>query len=308
MNTKKSILQLELLKELLDGEKVCLKNFAIKNSISLRTVQRYIEDIEEIFGSNLIKEDELYSFITTSLFEKNILSFDKQELEIFVDLYSLLDFDFSSKLDLNSQKFIKKLEKNYSSTYLIKQNPFENFLQKKELLFQIKDAIKNRRYTKIEYTSDKKYIFDQAKILKIVFAKGNFYIAALTPDEINSGFKFLRLSFVDKIDLYATTFKKEYEAEDFLKKFQMALFSNYKKEPFEVVLKIDESVKRFFINKKFLSSQTILENKDDLIVSFKVTNNMEILPLVKKWLPNIKIVSPKEIKEQFEKEIREYLK
>ena len=78
MNTKKSILQLELLKELLDGEKVCLKNFAIKNSISLRTVQRYIEDIEEIFGSNLIKEDELYSFITTSLFEKNILSFDKQ--------------------------------------------------------------------------------------------------------------------------------------------------------------------------------------------------------------------------------------
>lgn len=119
MNTKKSILQLELLKELLDGEKVYLKNFAIKNSISLRTVQRYIEDIEEIFGSNLIKEGELYSFITTSLFEKNILSFDKQELEIFVDLYSLLDFDFSSKLDLNSQKFIKKLEKNYSSTYLL---------------------------------------------------------------------------------------------------------------------------------------------------------------------------------------------
>src|SRR5690606_17909290 len=113
--------------------------------------------------------------------------------------------------------------------------------------------------------------------------------------------------FVDKIDLYATTFKKEYEAEDFLKKFQ-TLFSNYKKEPFEVVLKIDESVKRFFINKKFLSSQTILENKDDLIVSFKVTNSMEILPLVKKWLPNIKIVSPKEIKEQFEEELREYLK
>ena len=152
MNIKKSILQLELLKELLDGEKVCLKNFAIKNSISLRTVQRYIEDIEEIFGSNLIKEDELYSFITTSLFEKNILSFDKQELEIFVDLYSLLDFDFSSKLDLNSQKFIKKLEKNYSQIYMIKQNPFENFLQKKELIFQIKNAIKNEKVRIIMYS------------------------------------------------------------------------------------------------------------------------------------------------------------
>lgn len=307
MNTKKSILQLELLKELLDGEKVCLKNFAIKNSISLRTVQRYIEDIEEIFGSNLIKEGELYSFITTSLFEKNILSFDKQELEIFVDLYSLLDFDFSSKLDLNSQKFIKKLEKNYSQIYMIKQNPFENFLQKKELLFQIKDAIKNRRYTKIEYISDKKYIFDQVKILKIVFAKGNFYIAVLTPDEINSGFKFLRLSFVDNIILYPNSFKKDYEVEHFLKNFQ-TLFSNYKEKSYEVVLKVDKYVKRFFLQKNFLSSQKILENKDDLIVSFKVTNSMEILPLVKKWLPNIKIVSPKEIKEQFEEELREYLK
>jgi len=307
LQTKKSILQLQLLKELLEGKKVCLKTFSSKFDISLRSAQRYMQDLIEVFGDNILKDSELYSFVSHSILDKNILNFNKKELENFVDLYSLLDFDFSTKLDDKNRTILKKMEKKYSSTYLIKQNPFENFLQKKELLFQIKDAIKNRRYAKIEYTSDKKYIFDQAKILKIVFAEGNFYIAALTPDDINSGFKFLRLSFVDKIDLYATTFKKEYEAEDFLKKFQ-TLFSNYKKEPFEVVLKIDESVKRFFINKKFLSSQTILENKDDLIVSFKVTNSMEILPLVKKWLPNIKIVSPKEIKEQFEEELREYLK
>lgn len=307
MQTKKSTLQLQLLKELLEGKKVCLKTFSSKFDISLRTAQRYIEDLAEIFGDNLIKDSELYSFISNSILETNILDFNKKELENFVDLYSLLEFDFSKHLDEKNRTIFQKMEKKYSQTYMIKQNPFEKFSQKKELLFDIKDAIKNRRYTKIEYISDKKYIFEDVKILKIVFAEGNFYLAVLTPDEINSGFKFLRLNFVDKIDLYPNSFKRDYEAEDFLKKFQ-TLFSNYKKEPFEVVLKIDESVKRFFINKKFLSSQIILENKDDLIVSFKVTNSMEILPLVKKWLPNIKIVSPKEIKEQFEEELREYLK
>ncbi|TLS70989.1 WYL domain-containing protein [Aliarcobacter thereius] len=306
MQTKKSILQLQLLKELLEGKKISLKVFSSKYDLSIRTAQRYIEDIIEIFEENLIKDSELYSFISNSILETNILDFNKKELENFVDLYSLLEFDFSKHIDEKNRTILQKMEKKYSQVYMIKQNPFEQFTQKKDLLFDIKDAIKNRRYTKIEYTSDKKYIYEQAKILKIVFAEGNFYLAILTNEEINNGFKFLRLSFLDKIILYPNSFKKDYEAEDFLKNFQ-TLFSNYKKEPFEVVLKVDNKIKRFFINKKFLSSQKIVENKEDLILSFKVTNSMEILPLVKKWLPNIKIISPKNLKDQLEDELREYL-
>ncbi|OCL95824.1 WYL domain-containing protein [Aliarcobacter thereius] len=306
MQTKKSILQLQLLKELLEGKKISLKVFSSKYDLSIRTAQRYIEDIIEIFEENLIKDSEYYSFISNSILETNILNFNKKELENFVDLYSLLDFDFSRNLDEKDKTILQKMEKKYSQVYMIKQNPFEQFTQKKDLLFDIKDAIKNRRYTKIEYTSDKKYIYEQAKILKIVFAEGNFYLAILTNEDINNGFKFLRLSFLDKIILYPNSFKKDYEAEDFLKNFQ-TLFSNYKKEPFEVVLKVDNKIKRFFINKKFLSSQKIVENKEDLILSFKVTNSMEILPLVKKWLPNIKIISPKNLKDQLENELREYL-
>lgn len=307
MSTKKSTLLLQLLKNLLEGKKISLKNFALENDINIRTSQRYIEDIEEVFGSNLIKEDELYSFVTSSILEKNILNFNKKELEILVDLYSLLGFDFFAILDKNSQKIIDKLEKNYSQIYMIKQNPFEDLNQKKELLFDIKTAIKQNRYCKIVYESDKEYIYEDAKILKVVFAKGNFYIAVLTNDEVNSGFKFLRLSFINTITLFSNSFKKDYEAEHFLKNFQ-TLFSNYKENSYEVILKVDSSVKRFFLQKKFLASQKILEDKDDLTISFDITNEMEILPLVKKWFPNIKIISPKSLKEKFEKELKEYLK
>jgi len=306
LNLKKSTLQLQLLKELLEGKKINLKDFSLQNDISVRTVQRYIEDITETFSENLLKEGDFYSFVSNHFLEKNMLSFDKKELEIFVDLFSLIDFDFVNKLDDKSSNFLEKLQKNYSLTYMVKQPPFENIFSKKELIHDIKIAIKNRRYVNIKYFSDKEFIFEEVKIIKIVYTDGNFYLATLTNDDLNNGFKFLRLNFITQIELLKNSFHRDVIAEQFLKNFQ-TIFSNYQKESYEVILEIDESIKRFFKQKKFLSSQTILEEKENLLISYKVTNDMEILPLVRKWLPNIKIISPKSTKDKFLKEIRDYL-
>ncbi|MCT7523260.1 WYL domain-containing protein [Arcobacter cryaerophilus gv. pseudocryaerophilus] len=306
MSLKKSTLLLFFLKELLEGKKISLKSFALENDINIRTAQRYIEDIEEAFPDNLLKENDFYSFVSNSTLEKNILNFDKKEFEILIDLVSLLEFDISNKFDENTKKFVNKIQKQYSQSYMIKQNPFEKLSLKRDLLFDIKNAIKNSRYTKIVYESDKKYIFDEAKILKIIFAEGNFYIAILTKEELNNGFKFLRLNFISDIKLYSNSFKKDIEAEYFIKNFQ-TLFSSYKEKTYEVILKINPSVKRFFLQKKFLSSQKIIENKEYLTLSFEITNDMEILPLVKKWLPNIKIISPKTLNDKFNEELKNYL-
>ena len=306
MSLKKSTLLLFFLKELLEGKKISLKSFALENDINIRTAQRYIEDIEEAFPDNLLKENDFYSFVSNSTLEKNILNFDKKEFEILIDLVSLLEFDISNKFDENTKKFVNKIQKQYSQSYMIKQNPFEKLSLKRDLLFDIKNAIKNNRYTKIVYESDKKYIFDEAKIFKIIFAEGNFYIAILTKEELNNGFKFLRLNFISDIKLYSNSFKKDIEAEYFIKNFQ-TLFSSYKEKTYEVILKINPSVKRFFLQKKFLSSQKIIENKEYLTLSFEITNDMEILSLVKKWLPNIKIISPKTLKDKFNEELKSYL-
>ncbi len=64
MNAKKSTLQLDLLKQLLEGKKISLKDFSTLNEISVRTAQRYIEDLLEIFEENIVKEGDFYSFIS----------------------------------------------------------------------------------------------------------------------------------------------------------------------------------------------------------------------------------------------------
>ncbi len=306
MNAKKSTLQLDLLKQLLEGKKISLKDFSLSNEISVRTAQRYIEDLLEIFEENIAKEGDFYSFISNHFLEKNILSFDKKELEIFVDLFSLIDFEFANKFDEKTTTFLKKIQKNYSHTYMIKQNSFENIFSKKSLISDIKIAIKNKRYVNIKYFSDKEFLFEEARIIKIIFTDGNFYVATLTNDAINNGFKFLRLNFITDIELLKNSFHRDIEAEYFLKNFQ-TIFSNYKKESYEVQIEVDKSIKRFFKQKKFLSSQTILKEDDNLFLSYKITNDMEILPLVRKWLPNIKIISPKSTKDKFKNELQSYL-
>ena len=76
MNAKKSTLQLDLLKQLLEGNKISLKDFSLSNEISIRTAQRYIEDLLEIFEKNIVKEGDFYSFISNHFLEKNMLSFE----------------------------------------------------------------------------------------------------------------------------------------------------------------------------------------------------------------------------------------
>ncbi len=306
MNTKKSTLQLLLLKELLEGNKISLKDFSAVHEISVRTSQRYIEDITEIYGENLIKEKDSYSLISNHFLEKNIFSFDKKELEIFVDLCSLIDFNFVNNFDEKTSRLLKKIQRNYSLTYTIKQNAFEKIFSKKELISDVKNAIKNKRYANIKYFTDKEFVFTEVKILRIIFTEGNFYIATLTNDEINNGFKFLRLNFITELELSKNTFHRDIEAEFFLKNFQ-TIFSNYKKEPYEVVLEVDSSVKRFFKRKKFLLTQTEIKEEDNLFLSYKITNDMEIFPLIRKWLPLVKIISPNSTKEKFKKELEIYL-
>ena len=223
-------------------------------------------------------------------------------------MFSLIDFDFVTKFDENSSNFLKKIQKNYSLTYMIKQPAFENIFGKKELISDIKNAIKNKRYVNIRYFSDKEFVFEEVKILKIVYTDGNFYVATLTNDEINNGFKFLRLNFITQIELLKNSFQRVIEGEMFLKNFQ-TIFSNYKIEPYEVILEVDSSIKRFFKQKKFLTSQAILEEKENgnLIISYNITNDMEIFPLIRKWLPNIKIISPQSSKDKFIKELVDYI-
>jgi predicted DNA-binding transcriptional regulator YafY len=76
-----------------------------------------------------------------------------------------------------------------------------------------------------------------------------------------------------------------------------------------VVVEVDSQKAKFFKAKKFLPSQKELELKDDgsLVLSFRVTQEMEMEELVKKWLPHMRVIEPLSLKRKIEDDLRGYL-
>lgn len=310
MKQKKSLLILYFIKELIKRKKISLKEFSNRHDISLRSAQRYIVDIKEVFGDIIQKEDDYYLLIDNEFLKDSIFDFNKEELEKFIDLAMLVDDSFIDKLDHASKAYLHKLQKSYSDTYFIKNKIIEKQNINTITLKNIKKSIQHRRYISLEYVAgEQKYTYNRVKPLKIVIAEGNYYLACMTDDEINNGFKFLRISFIKDVKLDSETYNQTLdilEAKEFIKKFQ-TLFSRFDKKDFEVIVEVDSSVKRFFLQKNFLSSQRIISNKDNLTLSFTVTNNLEILPLIKKWLPNIKIIKPLNLRDALLADLDKYI-
>ena len=72
---------------------------------------------------------------------------------------------------------------------------------------------------------------------------------------------------------------------------------------------MDKTKISFFENKKFLPSQEIVEKLDNgnLILSFFVTQEIEIEDLIKRWIPYLKVIEPISLDEKIKSDIRKYL-
>jgi predicted DNA-binding transcriptional regulator YafY len=301
MRDKKIFNFLRFLKEL--KEEVCLKEFAKNYNISVRSVQRYKEEVEEFFGIKLLSTRRgCYTFINSEKIDNFLLK--KSDLKDFENLAHILAvtnpkmFKFL-KID---ERIIKKFN---DDLILVKEPPIEEI--KYIDLDTLKKAIKRKDYIDIKYKADKEIMLKDVKPLKIVFAEGNWYLATLTNDkEVNNGFKFLRLNWIKEVKRKNKEFKVPKEAKEFLKNFQ-TLFSKYKEKPFQVVVEVDEEVARYFKVKKFLPSQQILEDNGNLRISYVINNDEEILILAKRWLPHMKIISPSYLQEKLKSLIKEFL-
>lgn len=208
---------------------------------------------------------------------------------------------------------LKKLARK-DSTFLFK-NPIMETIDNpniKEIFKTLKEAIKNREYINIIYSYEGKEEYINAKALKLVFMDNNWYIAIVTnKDE----FKFLRLSFIESVQKskdkkrFSITHLDKYL--NFLKDAQNSL-SLMDKEPKIATIRANANIAKYFKKgmKKFLPSQKFIKELDDgsVIFTLEYTQDLEVLPLIQKWLPDLIIESPKELQDEFKKKLEKALK
>lgn len=139
----------------------------------------------------------------------------------------------------------------------------------------------------------------------------NFYLACEVEHEAYE-FSIFRISKIKSIEDTSKIYQKNPDIDEFIQAMQtpFPLYSkDFRKHLIEVLLEVDASKAFYFQAKKYLKSQTIVEEKENgnLVISYKVTQFREIEELLHRWLPYIKVIAPLSLKEKLHQELTNYL-
>jgi len=292
-------------KEISSYDEVLLKEL----NCSQRTLLRYLYDIEHIFSSIIKVEKSKKS--TWKLVSIN---------EIFEELINTsndIGYLFSMIKEFDPSIFtymekesLKKLLKKDETVFLFKNYIMEELSDtvSKNYFNRLKYAIKNKRIIEIDSLYNKTVKKTNLYPLKLVFMDNNWYVAVLNDDKI----EFIRISFIKDLRVTKASFKDifigEYLQE--LKKAQNALTLLPKSKKIAKI-KATPNISRYFDKgmKQFLSSQTFIKKEDDgsVIFTLEYTQPLEILPLIQKWLPDLIILGPKDLQQEYIKKMKQSL-
>ena len=275
-----------ILTKLNQGEKFTVDQLVDEFNVTARTVQR---DLNDRLSYLPIKKENGYYYLEEYYLGK--LNFE--DIKNFATLSGIKEL-FP---DMQDSFITDMLSNKIDQAYLIKGHNYED-LSSKTNEFKILE-------TAILETNKVNFIYkDKLRLVspyKLVNSKGIWYLAGVE-DDILKTFSFNKIS-----QLLATTTK--FTIDDKVSKIiQDDDNVWFTQNQIEVILEVDKSVSDYFIRRKILPNQTIIEDtQDKLIVSTKVSFDEEILKIVRYWIPNVRIVSPTNLQEKLEATLKEYL-
>lgn len=280
----------EIIGMLNNGESVNTKQLAEQFETSERTIQRDIT--ERLRFLSLIKSDKGWKMDTQSigkLSQKVIKNF--AAISGIRDMYPTLDDDFlKSLMDVEQQ-----------SAFLIKPHHYESLSnQPSKLLFNKLETAITRSESIHFYYKAKDY--QNIQPYKLINYKGIWYLAAVD----NGKLKTFHANQIGSVWPTKELFEHDLEIEKQINNEESIWFSNTKTE---IVLKVNAEVASYFQRRQLIPEQEITKTCDDgsLIVTTMVADDMQILPIIKYWIPHVKIISPSSLDGKLREEIKAYL-
>ena len=315
---KKAKRPLHILEQLSKGSTLCVKALAIYYDVSVRSIQTDFKNFREYFGEQLIKDGECYTLLNQEHFSQ-IFKNNPQTIKRFLHLVSMVDSSFYDDFIREHHNLLEELDFKTSPVYQIENSPYENLKEEsRKLLDKLEYFISHQHYINITYTRsniDTIYFYHSIP-LKILYLKDNWYLAVLTTNETSSIFKKLRINFISKVQpssiepkYFHADHAQKIKADIFLKTIQSP-FSDMQTPTYRVVLLVSVDVTRYFKSKCYLKSQRITKAFEDgsLLVEYEITNDMEIIPIVQRWIPYVRVIEPISLKEKIYKNVELFMK
>lgn len=286
-----------ILSRLNDGEALSVKDLAKEFNTSERTVQRDFN--ERLVSFPIFQEGKKWKMQEGFRVEKT----KSLEDEIILDIIEKITEGIGGKFASKSHKLLSKIKNQDFNPIYAKLN-IEDISDKFGEIQVIEGAIKAKKEIECSYDDQRHDIFRVIlQPLKIVNFEGFWYLVALQEDVLKK-YYLKNISFVKATD---TAFSTDAKLETLLDS-SISVWFQKDVEPFEVKIYANKTAAKYF-QRRPLPTQSIESLHQDGTMEFvvKITHEMEILPIIKYWLPHIRVIEPEWIQEIIEEDLNDYL-
>lgn len=282
----------QILIKLNQGEKLDPKSLADEFGVNLRTIQR---DLNVRFAYlPLIKEHGLYSIDPAFLGKIGV-----QDVRRFAELAGVKGLfpEFSTH-------FLRDIfDSRLQQALMVKGHHYESLDGKESQFKALEEAIIDHSIVSFSYrgketTKD----HDGVHPYKLVNNKGIWYLVAKEGEKIKT-FSFTK---IHHLSVSQRQYEHDPSVEDLLAKEDGVWVSE---EKIEVVLKVSQGATGYFKRRKLIANQVIEKELEDgsLIISAKVGHPEQIMPIVRYWIPHIRIISPNHLQKELEQALEQYI-
>lgn len=277
------------------GEYLDPNELTLDFGVTKKTIQRDIERLS-IAGLPLVIDEKTKKFHLGTNYVGKISPQDIQnfaQLSGVTGLYPNLDLSFLREL----------LDSRSSEVYAAKGYFFENTTHFSDLFKLIREAIQDRKQITYQYNSKLRTV----QPYKLIHHHGSWYLAAVRNDQLQlRAYRLSRIGKDSQIQHHLGQFEPDIEILKQLKNEESIWFGKEKKE---IVLSVHHLAAEHFEQRQLFPEQQIMKKNDDgsLIISSRIAHQDQIKSLIRFWIPHVKVISPVELQQSVENDLKSYL-
>ena len=289
-----------ILSRLNSGEALSVTKLAVEFHVSERTIQRdFNKHLKDTFP--IYQEKKKWKMQDGFKLEKSTTIEDTVVLDIMEKLIEGAGQKFSQK----AEKLLSKIKNETPNPFYAKLD-MEDIGDKLQEVQQLENAIKDKKEITCFYSFEDGTKNLELKPLKIANYEGFWYLIAF--DSRNDILKKYYLKNIKLITMIDKIFHTSTELNELLEN-SISVWFNKDVEPYRVYLQVSEVVAKYFKRKPISKTQVIesLYSDGSIDISVEITNDMEIIPIMKYWIPHIMVLEPIRIKEAIETDLKIYI-
>jgi predicted DNA-binding transcriptional regulator YafY len=285
-----------ILSKLNDGEALSVKELAKEFNTSERTIQRDFN--ERLINFPIYQENKKWKMQDGFKIEKT----KSLEDELVLDIIEKITEGIGGKFFSKAHELLSKIKNEDFNPIYTKLN-IEDISDKFADIQVLETAIREKKEVECLYNDERHDIYQTLiQPLKIVNFEGFWYLVALRNDILKKYY----LKNISKPNMTQVVFDTDKELDTLLEN-SISVWFQKDIEPFEVKLYADKWATKYFTRRP-LPTQKIdsVDSDDTMEFSITITHEMEILPIVKYWIPHLYVLEPEWVKEIVEEDLLSY--